>query len=111
MKYTADKRNGKQVVRIQENGKQTILQPHKSQETVYHSPYGFNWGNGSSESAQLALAILIDVCNDVDFCRRVYQSFLWEIIAHLPHAWEMERSEIENWIEGTKAVLQQGEPF
>lgn len=111
MKYTADKRKGKHVLRIQENGEQTTLHPQKSQETVYHGPYGFDWGYGGSGPAQLALAILLDVTDDTEFSKRTYQRFKCEIIAHLPDAWELERSEIENWIHKTKAVLQKGEPF
>ena len=37
------------------------LKPHRSQQIVNHSPDGFNWGYAGSGSAQLALAILLEI--------------------------------------------------
>jgi len=111
MKYTADRTKGNHVEIVNTDGSTNLLTPEKAENIAYNGAKDFNWGDGSSESAKLALAILFDVSGDTDFCRRVYQIFKWDIIAHLPHAWEMEQSDIQTWIQNTKGVLQRGEPF
>lgn len=111
MKYVADRTKGNHVTIVNTDGSTTLLTPEKAENIAYNGAKGYNWGDGSSQSAKLALAILMDVSKDADFSRRVYQIFKWDIIAKLPHAWEMEKSEIENWIQNAKGVLQTGEPF
>lgn len=111
MKYVADKTKSRDVTIVNTDGHTTLLTPEKAEHIAYNGNKGFNWGNGSSESAKLALAILLDVTDDADFCKRVYPFFKREIIAHLPDPWEMEKADVENWIQNTKNTLAQGEPF
>lgn len=111
MKYVADRAKNRDVTIVNADGSTTLLTPEKAENIAYNGAKDFNWGDGSSESAKLALAILMDMTNDADFSRRVYQIFKWDIIAKLPDAWELDRTEIETWIENAKGVLQIGEPF
>lgn len=111
MKYTADRTESTDVNIVSREGATILLTPEKAEHIAYNGAKGFNWGDGSSESAKLALAILFDVCHDAAFARRTYHFFKWDVIAQLPDAWELERTEIEKWIENTQAVLSEGEPF
>lgn len=56
------------------------LDPEPSQKIWNHSPDGFNWGYGGSGPAQLALAIVHKLTNNIEG----YQDFKWKIIAKLP---------------------------
>lgn len=58
------------------------IPPAKSFVLRYHSPDGYNWGYGGSGSAQLALAILVELTDNVT-AQRLYQDFKWEFIANL----------------------------
>ena len=59
-----------------------------------HSPTGFEWGYGGSGPAQLALALLADVFDDV-FALRHYQDFKWEVVAKLRYkGWTLRETEI-----------------
>jgi hypothetical protein len=49
----------------------------------YHSPEGFSWGDSGSGSAQLALALLLELTNE-DLALLWYQEVKWQIIARLP---------------------------
>jgi len=46
-----------------------------------HSPDGFAWGYMGSGPSQLALALLIDVFDDVEFACRYYHEFKRRVIA------------------------------
>lgn len=111
MIYSGDRSRGRHVLILCLEGETTVLTPEQSLEIVYHSSDGFNWGDGGSGSAQLAVALLFDVSGDAAFCRRVYQFFKWDFIADLPDAWELERAKIQKWIQDTQNVLAKGEPF
>lgn len=63
------------------NGKP--LSPIRSQAVYNHSPDGFAWSYGGSGPAQLALAILLEICPE-EIAKEKYQDFKWEHIATLP---------------------------
>ena len=46
-----------------------------SQEWVWHSPTGFEWGYGGSGPADLALNILLKATGDRDFSAQHHQAF------------------------------------
>ena len=48
-----------------------------------HSPDGFSWSDGGNGSAQLALALLLELTNE-DLALLWYQEVKWQIIARLP---------------------------
>lgn len=108
--YRADRRNGTHVTLLGFGSENTLLTPEPSQQIVNHSD-SFNWGDGGSDSAQLALAILLDVTDDAEFARRVYQDFKSDVIAHLPDQWDLQRVDIEHWIKNIKNLLVEGKPF
>jgi hypothetical protein len=82
------------------------LNPHL--EEVNHSPTGFSWGYGGSGPAQAAYAILReyylnisrgDTEMAVDFAKRHYQQFKWDIVAKLSmfHDWKLTIDQITDW--------------
>jgi hypothetical protein len=62
------------------------LFPNRSQSVRNHSPDGFNWGYGGSGPGQLALALLLEFTNHVQFSLRHYQTFKFRYIAQLPQS-------------------------
>jgi hypothetical protein len=46
------------------------------------SPSGFSWGYHGAGPAQLALAILLDLCKNPEIARRLFQEFKRDIIAN-----------------------------
>lgn len=56
------------------------LSPARSQKVFTHSPKGFGWGHGGAGSAQLALAIILELTGKLDG----YQNFKWDVIALIP---------------------------
>ena len=75
------------------------IDPARSQKVYNHSPSGFNWGYGGSGPAQLALAILLEVCNDETAAQMFYQEFKWQFIATLPdNEWTIPFDAIDEWI-------------
>lgn len=64
-----------------------------------HSPEGFEWGNGGSGPAQLALAILADHLNDDQRALTLYPLFIWTAIAELPsNQWSISAEEIDQFL-------------
>ncbi len=59
-----------------------------------HSPPGFAWGNGSSVSAQLSLALLADALRDDGRPLRLHNRFNGRVVRMLPARWTMTRSRI-----------------
>jgi hypothetical protein len=57
--------------------------PDRSVRVRPHSPDGFSWGDGGSGSAQLALALLLELTHE-DLALLWYQDVKWQIIARLP---------------------------
>ncbi len=60
------------------------LYPEPSQRLHDHGSDGFNWGYGGSGPAQLALAVLLEVCRCEQQAYACYQRFKWRAIATLP---------------------------
>jgi hypothetical protein len=58
------------------------LHPQLSQKLYNHSPDGFNWGYGGSGPAQLALAVLLHISNEMNALAN-YQRFKFDVIAGL----------------------------
>jgi hypothetical protein len=57
---------------------------------------GFDWGNDSVGSAQLALAILADHAGD-EIARRLFEEFKSAVIARLqPKRWTLSRDDIDH---------------
>jgi hypothetical protein len=57
---------------------------------------GFEWGNDSAGSAQLALAMLADHAGD-EIARRLFEEFKVAVIARLPSArWTLSREDIDH---------------
>ncbi len=59
-----------------------------------HSPAGFAWGNGSSVSAQLSLALLADALQNDARALRLHNRFNRRVVTMLPARWTMTRSRI-----------------
>jgi hypothetical protein len=60
------------------------------------SAEGFDWGNDSVASAQLALAILADHAGD-ETARRLFEDFNLAVIARLPpKRWTLSRGDIDH---------------
>jgi hypothetical protein len=57
--------------------------PGRSVRVRPHSPDGFSWSDGGNGSAQLALALLLELTNE-DLALLWYQEVKWQIIARLP---------------------------
>jgi hypothetical protein len=49
-----------------------------------HSPDGLSWGYAGSGAAQMALAILMEVFNDWERVRPIYQHFKDHFVARIP---------------------------
>jgi hypothetical protein len=59
------------------------VRPERSVRVRNHSPDGFSWGEGGNGSAQLALALLLELTHE-DLAVLWYQEVKWQIIARLP---------------------------
>jgi hypothetical protein len=57
--------------------------PERSVRVRNHSPDGFSWGDGGNGSAQLALALLLELTHE-DLALLWCQEVKWQIIARLP---------------------------
>ncbi len=64
-----------------------------------HSPDGLSWGYNGSGSAQLALAMLMEVLDDWQRVRRIYHDFHMLFVNKIPRAanWTADGSEIVAW--------------
>jgi hypothetical protein len=71
---------------------------------VTHSPTGFAWGYQGSGPSQLAFALLLDVTDDPEYCKKTYQDFKWETVGNWDkdNEWEMTSEEIENWVKSNE---------
>lgn len=99
-----DEKTGQQTVtvRVVRSARQIslakTLSPVESQKLRNHSPDGFNWGYGGSGPAQLALAILLDVCG-AERAQALYQAFKGDVVARMPRQrWEVTSVEVEYWL-------------
>jgi hypothetical protein len=86
-------------------GEISILSPYT--EVWNHSPTGFEWGYAGSGPAQLALAILCDVCATDSRCargweetpRRLHQRFKRQFVVHFEKVgFELLRGDVRRWI-------------
>lgn len=61
-----------------------------------HSPTGFSWGYEGSGPAQLALAILVDLFDDIPWALHHYQEFKRKVIAAMPQGtnWALTKEQI-----------------
>lgn len=76
----------------------TKISPEQSQVVVNHSPDGFSWGYGGSGPSQLALAILM-LYLPVEKAQQAYQSFKFDIVAHLPQDdFTLSEEKVHDWI-------------
>ena len=104
--YAQAKPFSREVIIVDENSSATILKPDRSQAVKNHSPDGFNWGYGGSGPAQLALAILLEVSNDVETALRYYHDFEQQVIAVIQSQetnWKIEENKIIQWLETRQA--------
>ncbi len=70
-----------------------------SQEWVWHSPSGFEWGHGGSGPADLALNILFKATGDRDISAQHHQALKWRFVAKMPaEGGVIAASDIEEWI-------------
>ena len=73
-----------------------------------HSPTGPAWGYGGSGPAQLALAILLAVTDEVT-AEQYYQKFKWDVLAPLAaDRWAVDAGDVLGWLEsaaGTDDVV------
>jgi hypothetical protein len=65
-------------------GEKEVL-PDWSLQVRNHSPTGFSWGHNGIGSAQLALALLLDLTT-AEMAVHWYQDVQWHVIAKLPRA-------------------------
>jgi hypothetical protein len=75
--------NGDVLLCVEENNKQKLISPSRSQGVINHSPTGFNYGYAGSGPAQLALAILIDDYQDHKKAAANHQHFKHVAIAKM----------------------------
>ncbi len=71
----------------------------------HHSPTGFSWGSGSSGPAQLALALLADLCTD-KMALAYYQDFKFRVVANLngDEPWAFTDAELRALFDGVGAA-------
>ena len=99
---TNEGRDGKGGFKVYISGR--LLSPERSQKVINHSPNGFAWGYGGSGPAQLALAILLNFC-DEKTAIRLYQEFKWEVVARLPETFGISSELVKDWIYGKTKTL------
>ncbi len=64
------------------DGQVRFLNPRN--DLMNHSPDGLSWGYGGSGAAQLALAMLMEIFNDWERVRPIYQRFKEHFVARIP---------------------------
>ena len=70
-----------------------------TQEWVWHSPAGFEWGYGGSGPADLALNILLAATGDRDFAAKNHQEFKWRFVASVSaEGGVIASNEVLDWI-------------
>jgi hypothetical protein len=95
--YSGKRFEGASRFVVRKDGK--VLDARPSQRVVNHSPDGFAWGYGGSGPAQLALALLLDAC-DERTALRFYQRFKWDVVAVWPidGSWELTEDQLKHWV-------------
>jgi len=83
------------------------LDPGPSQKLDNYGPYGFSWGANGPRSAQLALALLLDVTDDALLSVRLHLPFNDEMVATIPMdtPWVMLDLTIKSWV-NQKQILE-----
>lgn len=56
------------------------LEPKRSLKVANLSPTGFAWGYGGFGPAQLALALMLEVCCTEEKALELYQHFKWAVV-------------------------------
>src|SRR4030042_7026457 len=74
-----------------------LLDAEESIKVINHSPDGFAWGYRGSGPSQLALGILLKVC-DTSQALSLYHLFKEDFISSLPHSDFNIDIEIDEWI-------------
>ncbi len=77
---------------------ENLFEAAESLKIWNHSPDGFNWGYQGSGPAQLALALLYDVCQDAQTAVRLHQAFKRDLVAGWGDTWVFTNHDIINWI-------------
>jgi hypothetical protein len=67
---------------VEENGEFRSLDPRHDLRSL--SSEGFEWGDGSRGSLQLALALAADVLVDDDKAQNLYQRLIHKLVGRLP---------------------------
>jgi len=75
-----------------------VLPLYPSYKLFPHSPDGFQWGYQGSGSAQLALAILLDLIEDPELSVRLHQEFKRDLIATSGKRLLITEPEIQEWL-------------
>lgn len=71
-----------------------------SLDVAEHSPTGLEWGYLGSGPHQLAIALLREVTEDVDYAREMAQHFKEQVVVSMPHfGWRMRETVIKTWVE------------
>lgn len=72
--------------------------PQASQAVWNHSPDGFNWGYQGSGPAQLALALLMEVCSN-ELASILHQAFKRSVVARFAaESWDWSTEETIEWV-------------
>ncbi len=84
------------------------LDPGPSLRVLIHSHGGFGWGEIGDGSAQLALALLLDVTGDPEVAVAFHEDFKASVLAKLPwpNPWRLDASAILSWLSGARADLE-----
>ena len=84
------------------------LDPGPSLRVLIHSHGGFGWGEIGDGSAQLALALLLDVTGDPEVAVAFHEDFKAAVIAELPwpKPWRLDVSAISSWLSRARADLE-----
>lgn len=99
-------------IRVEETGHIVVckdgepLDPAPSQKLYNHSPDGFAWGYAGSGSAQLALALLLDVTGKERVSLLLHQYFKAEHVATWDAVWIIETDQVKQWSYNTLRRLQ-----
>lgn len=103
--------NGVRVTVTEPDGRPRMLYPNRSQRVFNHSPTGFEWGYTGSGPAQLALAILLDVTDDVGLSRQCYQFFKGAAVACWGERWTITAREVLRWVDQWRREVAADAPF
>lgn len=74
------------------------------------SPEDLSWADVGFGAAQLAFAIIMDVCQDQEIAHALYQSYKRSVIAGLDRgAWCLTADSVRKWVERQQEIASQSE--